>query len=365
MIESCPLLTEIIKGAYTHDASDIHIQTDCPAFYRIHGEITKSEFVPAQGDMEDFLSVILKDPGAISTLYDKEERDLSYSIKLRDDLELRFRVNISMSRDGVYIVMRRLKTVNPDPFSLGVPKMLVDTVLSVPYGIIFIAGATGSGKSTTLASVISYLTEREAMNCVTIEDPIEYELLRGKGNMVQREVGRHTLSFAQALRAAMREDPDIILVGEVRDPETAIAAIQAARSGHIVFSTIHVSNVRQIPQRIANMFPTERQGWMLNEVVDVTVCCAVQALVPSPDGSKRHLATEITTLTSDASKELFRQNDFVAIKKEMETGVNGWTLNASLIKLYKEGKITKDALFGYSNDVSSLEAIFKGNGIKK
>lgn len=349
------LIRDIVVKAFSADASDIHIQSNFPVFIRVHGEMKAMDIKPSRADIEDMLSLIMKTEGAIAGLYDKEEKDLSYQLQMRETT-LRFRVNVSLTKEGIYVVLRRLKSVNPDPVSLGIPQQLIDIILKTSYGIIFLAGPTGCGKSTTLASLISFMAAREAVNIVTVEDPIEYELLPGKSHVAQREVKKHSKEFSTALRAAMRQDPDIILVGEVRDPDTAIAAIQAAKSGHIVFSTIHTSMASQIQKRVAGMFPIERQPWINAELLDVLVAGCVQALVPTTDG-KRTLATELMISTDLSVRELLRNDKQTEVRNLMREKKIGWTLNQDLLKIKASGRISAETVTGYSNDIGELEIL--------
>ncbi len=166
------------------------------------------------------------------------------------------------------------------------------------------------------------------LNCVTIEDPIEYDIPEGMGNIIEREVGTTTLSFERALRAAMRQRPDVILVGEVRDPETASAAIQAAKTGHLVFTTIHTLMTTQVPSRIASMFPVEKQEWMIQELTDVLLAVMVQVLVPT--AGRLVLATEFLDTKDAATRELLVRGRHDLLRQQQRSGQIGWTLNQSL-----------------------------------
>lgn len=352
------LLRDIIVSALNAEASDIHIQTGAPVFFRIHGIMTTQEqFTPSRAEVEEMLTSLMKTDGALAGMYDKEEYDLSYAMPLREGVK-RFRVNISLCKEGIYIVMRQLKKVDPKPLEIGVPKPLIDLVENIPYGLIFIAGPTGSGKSTTLASVISYMAINSSSNIVTIEDPIEYEIIsaNSKSNVVQREVHKHTLAFDRGIRAAMRQDPDIILVGEVRDPETSVAAIQAAKTGHTVFATIHTSVSSQIPARVISMFQPERQSWVMNELMESMVCGMVQALVPTVTG-KRVLVTEFLDLTSPDTRMLIRDSRLDKVKEKMMAKEIGWTLNMDLAEFVKKGVVSKETAYGYTNDLDDIRRI--------
>ncbi|OPY03726.1 MAG: Twitching mobility protein [Syntrophorhabdus sp. PtaB.Bin047] len=325
-------LDDIIDTAIREDASDIYIQSESPVFLRISGRMAAAADPPEGYEIDEAIERILRVSGARAQLYDREEKDLSYARQVGSGKEkktFRFRVNLCMTKKGVSIVMRRLKSVETNPLNLGVPGDLLRLVLESPAGgIIFIAGPTGSGKSTTLASLIAYLVATRCLNCVTIEDPIEYDIPEGMGNIIEREVGTTTLSFERALRAAMRQRPDVILVGEVRDPETASAAIQAAKTGHLVFTTIHTLMTTQVPSRIASMFPVEKQEWMIQELTDVLLAAMVQVLVPT--AGRLVLATEFLDTKDAATRELLVRGRYDLLRQQQRSGRIGWTLNQSL-----------------------------------
>jgi len=350
----------ITDEAISKNASDIYIQSESPAFLRIHGRMMPAGVGPPEEyELDDAVERILKVSGARAQLYDREEKDLSYAKQAgsgRVKKTFRFRVNICLTKKGVSIVMRRLKPVEPDPVNLGVPGELIELILeSSAGGIIFIAGPTGSGKSTTLASITAFLLRSRSLNCVTIEDPIEYDIPDGKGNIIEREVGTSTLSFENALRAAMRQRPDVILVGEVRDPETALAAIQAAKTGHLVFTTIHTLMATQVPSRIASMFPIEKQSWIIQELVDVLLAAMVQVLVPRsgshPKRGELILATEFLHVQKTYTRALLLDGQYERLREEQRSSALGWTLNQTLKKLVASHNIDESDARKVTNDI--------------
>ncbi len=352
---------QIIDEAIRKKASDIYIQSESPAFLRIRGLMAQADTRPPEGyELDHAIERILKIPGARSQLYDREEKDLSYTKHIgngREKRTCRFRVNVCLSKKGVAIVMRRLRSVEPDPAKLGVPDNLMRLILdNSAGGIVFIAGPTGSGKSTTLASIIAFILQLKALNCITIEDPIEYDIPDGKGNIIEREVGTTTLSFEKALRAAMRQRPDIILVGEVRDPETSLAVIQAAKTGHLVFTTIHTMMATQVPSRIASMFPIEKQSWVIQELTDVLLAVMVQFLVPGGRSSGKSgelfLATEYLDVRDMSTRELVLTGQYDRLRDVQRGSAIGWTLNQSLKSLIVSNAVDESDARRVSNDLT-------------
>ncbi|MEM4218406.1 MAG: ATPase, T2SS/T4P/T4SS family, partial [Candidatus Methanomethylicaceae archaeon] len=231
------LLDFCLSYVVEQKGSDVHIVEGYPPYARIKGDLVKIPFrypVVDRSMIETAVRKILKTEGAISRLYERDEIDLTYEHKGE-----RFRVNVAIAQGKIFLAIRYLEETIPPPHELGVPKEFTDVIIKHSYGVAFLVGPTGSGKSTTLVSCISYMLSKVARRVVTIEDPVEYMITPGKGIVTQREVGRDTKAFSSALRAAMREDPDVILVGEVRDTETALNCLSAAETGHLVVTTLH------------------------------------------------------------------------------------------------------------------------------
>lgn len=336
-------------------ASDIHIQTENAVFFNVDAGLVKTGIMPTRHEIEDIIKIIVKDEGGPAKLFDKLERDLSYSIATRSGVQ-RFRVNIALCKTGYYIAMRRIARIGSDPSKIGLPDKLVQIATSVPYGIVFVVGPTGSGKSTTLATLTSYMAEQKARNIVTIEDPVEYDIVSDTSHVVQREVGRETLSFRNAIRAAMRERPNILLIGEIRDPDTAEAALQIAKSGHLVLTTMHAKEVTQIPQRVASMFKAEHQPWILNELMENMVAGVAQTLVLTADG-RRRLVTEFCDTTSEDVRQLMCDNKTQKVREIMRKGDVGWTMNSHLAALLRSGIIGAESALSSSNDIDEMRGI--------
>lgn len=333
------LLDVVLGAAVEQQASDVYLQSDSFVYFRVDGALLKTDMKLSRGDVEFLVDEVLQVQGAVTRLYELEEIDRSYVHKGSNGTT-RWRVNVSLCLDGITVVFRRLREVQPNPAYYGVPERFLEVVSSVPYGLVVVAGPTGSGKSTTLAATIGWLSHRRPISIVTIEDPIEYLIPCGpESRCAMREVGRHTKSFDRALRAAMRQRPDVILVGEVRDPETALAAVQAAKTGHLVFTTLHTGAASLVPFRIASMFPLERQRWILGELADCLICAVVQLLVPGNDG-RRVPAFEFFDTRSAAVREKIATAPHAEVRKLLPS--YGWTLEQYLEKLAQENTISPE-----------------------
>jgi len=273
---------------------------------------------------------------AAARLFSREEIDTTFSCQAG-----RFRVNIALSEGQPFLVLRELKSDIPEPAELGIPEAFVQAAENAPYGIAMLVGSTGSGKSTTMASVVNHILKRKAVRVITIEDPIEYLLGREGDAVSQREVGKDTLSFANALRSAMREDPDIIVVGEVRDMDTARQAIIASETGHLVFVTVHASNVLQAVNRFVGIFPFDEQRFLKRRLVDSLLAIMAQRLIPSKDGKKRYLASELLIPDHEVRNMLFN-DELERVREMIAGGSHGHSLSTSIRRLVERGVISEE-----------------------
>ncbi|MCS7179822.1 MAG: type IV pilus twitching motility protein PilT, partial [bacterium] len=241
---------------------------------------------------------------------------------------------------------------------LGLPSDVIKKILSNPYGLILICGPTGSGKSTTLASMVEYLNETKALHIITIEDPIEYLFKYKKSIVEQRELGQDTHSFSEALKRVLRQDPDVVLIGEMRDKETIEAALRIAETGHLVLSTLHTGEVVQAMGRIVNVFSGEQQPTIRTQLSLVIIGVIVQQLIPRKDGKGRVLATEIMIATP-AIRSLIREGNFAQIYSQIQLGgeIGMRTMNSSLISLYKKGLISEEEMIGRSSNLKELKLL--------
>ncbi len=329
-------IDELFKMMVEKGASDLHLSAGSPPLLRLDGDIAPTGMAEMSNeDCQNLIFEILTDKQK-RLFIDNWELDCSYSLENVG----RFRVNVFMQRKGMGAVMRVIPTKIKTAAELGLPPEVMQ-VINVHKGLICVTGPTGSGKSTTLAALIDHINRNESAHILTIEDPIEFVHPNIKSLVNQREVGGHTKSFANALKAALREDPDIILVGEMRDLETIQLAMTAAETGHLVFGTLHTNNAPKTVDRIIDVFPQEQQSQirvMLSESLRGVIA---QGLLPKIGGG-RVAAIEILVNTK-AVANLIREGKTFQIPSAMQTGKReGMVTHESTIeRLIAEGKIEK------------------------
>jgi twitching motility protein PilT len=329
-------IDELFKMMVDKGASDLHLSAGSAPLLRLDGDIAPTGMAEMSNeDCQNLIFEILTDKQK-RLFIDNWELDCSYSLEGVG----RFRVNVFMQRKGMGAVMRVIPTKIKTAEELGLPPEVMQ-VINVHKGLICVTGPTGSGKSTTLAALIDHINRNESAHILTIEDPIEFVHPNIKSLVNQREVGGHTKSFANALKAALREDPDIILVGEMRDLETIQLAMTAAETGHLVFGTLHTNNAPKTVDRIIDVFPQEQQAQirvMLSESLRGVIA---QGLLPKIGGG-RVAAIEILVNTK-AVANLIREGKTFQIPSAMQTGKReGMVTHESTIeKLIAEGKIEK------------------------
>ena len=295
-------LKELMVSAGEQKASDIHLTVESPPVFRINGAMIQqtSKKQLTQADLETFAHSLMNENQA-KRFAESGELDLSYSLPGVG----RYRVNMFRQRGSIGVVIRLIPLVIPSPEDLGLPPVSIE-LAKLHKGLVLVTGPTGSGKSTTLASLLDYINRTRACHIVTIEDPIEY-LYRHKLSLVnQREVGNDTHSFSNALRAVLRQDPDVILVGEMRDWETISTAVTAAETGHLVFSTLHTNDATQSVDRMIDVFPPYQQQQIRVQLAAVLQGIMSQQLFPRADHKGRAAAIEVMTATP-AVRSLIRE----------------------------------------------------------
>jgi twitching motility protein PilT len=335
--------------------SDLHIKANSVIRARINGEIKQfSGGIFSRADALTFAKELLK--GRFAEFVEKKELDLVYPF----DENNRFRVNIFFQMDGVSAVFRVIPVRIPSFEELHLPE-IVRSFAHKERGLVLVTGVTGSGKSTTLAALINEINLTRKKHIITIEDPIEF-VHKDRGCIInQRSVGQDTLSFGTALRAALREDPDIILVGEMRDRETINLALHAADTGHLVFSTLHTVDAKETINRIIAQFPTEEQNRVRLSVAGVLQGVISQRLVPTFDGGRR-AALEILVRTPTIEKLIMENRDY-EIKDTIEAGKEHYksqSFDQAIYDLYEEKVISKEEALENATSASDLELKISG-----
>ncbi|MFC0082167.1 PilT/PilU family type 4a pilus ATPase [Aciditerrimonas ferrireducens] len=341
--EGLPLhIDDLLRQVVALGASDLHLTATMPACMRLHGAIRPVEGCPplTHQQIRDMVFGIL--PQAKREQFEaQKELDTSHAIPGVG----RFRLNVFQQRGTVAAVLRTIPHEIPPFDSLGLPAS-VARFAELRRGLVLVTGPTGSGKSTTLAALVDIINKSKPLHIVTVEDPIEFLHQHQRSIVNQREVGQDTQSFAEALRRVLREDPDVILVGELRDLETISMALTAAETGHLVFGTLHTQDAPQTIDRIVDVFPTSQQEQVRTQLAASLEGVVTQQLVPAADGTGRVVAAEVMVCTS-AVRNLIRQNKTHQIYSLMQTGAQHGmqTMDQALARLVKEQRVSEAVAF--------------------
>ena len=337
-------------------ASDIHITVDSPPIARVKGSFIKLR--EENLSKEDTFQMAREITGTkkFKILEEHGEVDLSVSIQTGD----RFRVNAYKQRGNYAIAIRTITSQIPTFKTLGLPDV-VASFAEKHKGLVLVTGPTGSGKSTTLASLIDIINSTQERHIITLEDPIEYVHHHKKGIVNQREIGNDTDSFNAALRAALRQDPDVILVGEMRDPETVSIALTAAETGHLVFSTLHTVGSSKTIDRIVDMFPAEQQQQVRTQLSTVCEGVISQQLIKTIDGRNRVAALEVM-VTTPAIRNLIRENKTYQIQNIIQTSskIGMQSMDQELVNLFRQGKISKESVLSRCTDFEYTSRLVGG-----
>lgn len=326
---------ELLDSMQQLGASDLHLSVGSVPIMRIHGQLTaQSEELLTAEDTLTAAGMLLTEEQQ-NHFRAKGEFDFSYSL----GNTARYRINIYRQKGSVSIAIRLITSQIPTVEQLGLPPLL-KTLTEKPQGLVLVTGPTGSGKSSTLAAMIGHINRHQSRHIVTLEDPIEYVHTHGRSLINQREVGSDTASFASGIRAALRQDPDVLLVGEMRDLETISAAVTAAETGHLVFATLHTTDAPQTINRIIDVFPAHQQGQIRIQLAAVLSAVISQRLLPTLSGRSRVCATEILINTT-AIANLIRTEKTHQIRSMMQTGRSSGmhTLEMSIRELMQQGQI--------------------------
>jgi len=339
----------LVQFARENDCSDLHVTSHQPPTFRRLGELTIGPFRGSKEDYRGAILAMLTEPQK-ETLLDGNDLDFSFE----GEGGLRYRVNVFHQQNELAAAIRVLRNDIPTLEDLNLPPA-IRKLAEHPRGIVLVTGPTGSGKSTTLAAMIDYINTNRRAHIITIEDPIEY-VHKSKNCLVhQRELHRDVASFAGALRSAMREDPDVILVGEMRDFETISAAVTAAETGHLVFSTLHTTGAAQTIDRIVDVYPSHSQGMIRSQLSGVLRGIITQTLLPLADNSGRTVATEIL-IGNDAVLNLIREGKFHQLGSTMQSNaeLGMHTLAGDLANLVRQGRITRETAEKAVNNKAEL-----------
>ena len=347
---------ELMDYAIENDCSDVHITVGTNLAVRRFGTLIILPDCPTAQESLDMIYTILS-PKEIERVEAGEDLDIGVMI----DNEVRIRANIYHQRNNLAASIRILMAQIPEFDQLGLPSVIKELAVQ-PNGLLLVTGPTGSGKTTTMAAVVDYINKTEAKHVITVEDPIEYIYPHNMAMIHQRELYRDTPSFAEALHSSLRGDPDIILVGEMRDFETIQAAIAAAETGHLVLSTLHTMSAAQTIDRIIDASPADQQNAIRSQFAACLRGVISQQLLPTKDGNGRVLTTEVM-VGSNAITNLIREDKIVMIPGSIRAGRNEGmhTLNDDLTRLFHDGLISRKTAMMASYDPQELEKQIGGN----
>jgi twitching motility protein PilT len=346
------------KGAMR--VSDLHIKIGAPPTYRIDGELVKLKGLNLTPETTKQLIYPLLSEQNLQKLINQYSVDCSYRYG-----SLQFRINVFMDNDGICAAIRALSMDVPKVEQIGFPNDIWKDIVNRKHGLVLVTGITGAGKSTTIASLIDRISEKHACRIITVEDPIEYIYQQKYSIISQREVGRDVKSFVDGLRAMLREDPDIIFVGEMRDPETIAMTLMAAETGHLVFSTLHTRDAAGTVTRILDYFPTGRQHEVQNQLSLGLAYIISQKLVPKKDGKGRIVAMEIVNNTHYACANLIRTGKIEQLYSQLQTKTKNKpdekmiTLESHLARLVKDDKLDLLEAQKWANNISSFTDALK------
>lgn len=352
-------LQEYFKTMVEMEASDLYLTVARPVMFRVEGKIRPGgDHVFSPAELETL---------AQSVMNEKQRREFAETLEMNLATSLpgvsRFRVNIFQQRGSVGMVVRRIKADVMSVAELGLPSILNDIVMT-KRGLVLVVGATGSGKSTSLAAMIDHRNANEAGHIITIEDPIEFVHRHKQSIVTQREVGFDTHSFQMALKNTLRQAPDVILIGEIRDTETMEAAITFAETGHLCLGTLHSNNANQAIERIMNFFPMERHAQIYLQLSFNLRAIVSQRLIPSLEG-KRTAALEIL-MDTPRIRDLIKKGDVDTLKEAMEQGVQEGcqTFDQALFNLYRDGQIILEQALINADSTNNLRLKIKLAGLK-
>jgi twitching motility protein PilT len=347
------LLVQLVE----HGASDLHLTAGVPPTLRVHGKLMRLDYKPLSPEDVRSLAMSMIREDQRKKLEVERELDFGYSQKGIG----RFRCNLGFQRESIYMVMRAISEKIPSMEELILPAIMKEVIM-LPRGLCLVTGPTGSGKSTSLAAMLNVINETKDIHIVTMEDPIEYVHQHKRCNVNQREIGSDTLSFANALKRVLRQDPDVILVGEMRDLETISTAITAAETGHLVFATLHTNNAPLTIDRIVDVFPSESQDQIRAQLANSLQCIMSQQLLPIAEGGGRVAAFEVM-LNIPAIRNLIREKKEFQIHSVMMTHskLGMMTMDQCLRDRYIDRLITLEVAMAHAGNVGNLQRLISSS----
>lgn len=347
---------ELLAGARRFGASDIHLLVNMPPMLRVNGDIrTLGGWTPLNKEALEVLSESLLRPDQLARLENDRETCISYFSERCGRYRLTFYHRMGAREMSIHIAQTEI----PDRQTLGLPS-IVDEVILHAAGLALVTGPTGSGKTTTLNYMVDALNKSINGKIVTIEDPVEIEHKHQRSIITQIEVGTDTIAFASFLRSVLRLDPDVIVIGEMRDMETISTALTGAETGHLVLGTLHTPSAAGTAERMVNVFPGEKQLQVAVQVAATLLAVVSQRLIPTVEKTGRVLATEVLVANS-AVRHMIRERNFYRLQDAIQTGSRQGmhSLEASLASLYRTGTITRASAFSHANNVAALATLLK------
>jgi len=345
-------IKELLKKACDEGASDLHILVNLPPALRIDGELKYIEGLEAVTvkDMDQMLASLIS-PEEKKKFYDEKELDVSF-----DQDSFRFRINFHFERGNIGLVARVISADIPTMEDLAIPKVVYN-LLDIKQGLILVTGPTGCGKSTTLASMVNHININKFCNIITLEDPIEYLFTSKKSLIMQRQLGRDMVTFSSGLRHALRQDPDVIMVGEMRDLETIATAITLAETGHLVLATLHTYNAAQTVDRIIDIFPPHQQSQIRTQLSMTLAGVVSQRLLSKIDGGR--VAAREVMINNPAISNIIRENKVAQMRTVIETSSREGmvSLDQDIKRLYTEKQISKEVARSYMDNPEVLDKI--------
>ena len=346
----------LLKTAVAKGISDIHLRINEPPAIRISGKIVKTQFPPLTENEFYYILDLLCPASYKNKVFGVFDADFSYDIPGVS----RFRVNLSHELGKMFMVIRVISYYVPTIKELNLPKS-IEKFANFSNGIVFVTGATGSGKSSTLASLINYVNQTQEKHIITLEDPVEFIFTPDKALITQRQVEIDTESFSSGVKFALRQDPDIILIGEIRDEETMSAALKAAETGHLILTTMHTNDAVQTINRVLSLFEPKARDYVRKQLAETLRATVSQRLIPRVDGQGRFPACEILVVTPTVKDFILKDSPEQIYELVKKGNFNEMvSLNQSLYALYKNGIISKENALYFSDNKIELQQLIRG-----